>query len=980
MKLPITLSRFLMSAVALVAATSGAYAQNSTSGIPGKLMSEVVAPAQLPPGSYSEVAHWSSAQFGHQVGESKADPDAQAGVAWTARASLTAPTGAMLFGPYARVDPSEFVAFFRIKLEGEIGDENIATIDACVGKASTVLAQRDIYPTELIRGRYIEAPIAFTCPGGELECRVMWKSTTTLTVDGVTLFRRVGPLIGQAEPMAEMPMATGKPSGLKYLPPHPPFEGIFPRSNRPARVLTVCDVRGKAADVQFLVVSMQGLVNRTTPRIYCLVNAEDPFWLDWLKKSGKADRTESAADGFALVEKFRTAVKGMVITDPTLPATRNVATMVAGVMDGVVVSPRLASGLKLPVLADLRGRWKRNVDAYRWAYSTLWDKMNHYTAACLWPTDTGLRDYVIQHRIPVFWLPGRIDSARPYANAAEEMKLMESLLARMPANIPMMGYPYAGENIGMGEGPGVGLLAEFGKYLVGSPGLSNVSLHAGYPNPARHQHTEPSPAMKSDKVYYSFLISDGDNLPVIQVGNWPQLWRDPVRGTLPLAWTISPASAILLPDIIDYYYSTASKSDTLIAAVSGVGYTYPQQYGKRYTTPSAVYDGFLDQSARYMKAMDLTAINPSGVGPVEIARYAERIPTLKAIFPDYGKQVMSYPETTTVTAGNVPVFHAVTMWEPKGNREQQIEAVVAQVKAITPADKPAFLHVFICNWFFDLPALKEIQKRLGFNYEAVSPGSLAQLCRQDMEHRAVYLRMPTVVGGIEGRQMHITVPVRNVSSHAITFNVKASANGGNVVASPTVLKLEPAREIQISIDGYPSGSELKLRIEGEFGVHDFKSALVQTLRSEIVGPELPGTAKFDSSLEAVSMPKIIGTEVDEPGAATGKARIATKGDTQPGHIVYGPYRSYAAGKYIALFRVKRTGEGSGVACLLDATVGGAAQSLAKRTVDTAELPIGEWKAVPVAFTHPGGSLETRAIWPGNASLMIDRIDLYRLAN
>ena len=70
-------------------------------------------------------------------------------------------------------------------------------------------------------------------------------------------------------------------------------------------------------------------------------------------------------------------MRGAVIWDPEVPASVNVATTIAGVEDGIVLSPEWADKYldrwKLPVLADLRGRFtgaetgSRKNDAYRWA-------------------------------------------------------------------------------------------------------------------------------------------------------------------------------------------------------------------------------------------------------------------------------------------------------------------------------------------------------------------------------------------------------------------------------------------------------------------------------------------------------------------------------------------------------------------------------------------------------------------------------------
>ena len=89
---------------------------------------------------------------------------------------------------------------------------------------------------------------------------------------------------------------------------------------------------------------------------------------------------------------------------------------------------------------------------------------------------------------------------------------MEQLFARMPVNIPVMSYPWAAKDVGIGEGPGVTLFAEFGKYLVGSIDCSNLSVHSGIRVPQFRQKPMPRlPAEDRSKVYVSFVISDGDD-------------------------------------------------------------------------------------------------------------------------------------------------------------------------------------------------------------------------------------------------------------------------------------------------------------------------------------------------------------------------------------------------------------------------------------------------------------------------------------
>lgn len=966
--------KWFMAALVAVCVGSAAYGASS---VPAEIAAEVLDPARLPAGTYTVAATWPMARMNHQVGRAVADPTAGSGSAWMAELDRDK-VGPMAFGPYDLLPAGDYVAFYRIKLKGDIGESPVGMIDAASGFGEKILNSYDLVPQDLREGKWVQVPMLFQSDGKALECRVYFTGSASLMVDRITVCRRVGPPAAASIAMVPQPVSDDRIKGLTYTPPHPPFGAIFPKSGLPADRLVVCDVRGKAPDLQFLAACVQGLANRRQPSVYCLINAEDPFWLDWLKRSGRATSTEEVADAVALVDRYRSVVKGMIIADPALPASRNIATMMAGIQDAVVVSPRLAGRLNLPVLADLRGRWKRNAEAYGWAFTALWPKLNHYVAACLWPTDAGLRDYVIQHRIPVFWMPGRIDGAKPYADARAELKVVEQLLAKMPANVPCMGYPWNGVDIGMGEGPGVGLMAEYGKYLVGSPGLTNASIHSGYRAPRMRRPAAKPMQLEQGKVYYSFLISDGDNLPVITTSNWPQLWRETARGSLPLNWTISPASAVLLPDVVDYYYSTATASDTLMAAVSGVGYTYPQLYGKRYTRPDQVFAGFMDQTRRHMAAMDLRAINPSGVGAPEIAKMARQLPGVKAIFADYGRSISNYEEATLVTDRNVPVFHGVTGWEPAGNREQQITHMVDQIRNTTPVGKPAFLHVFVCNWFFDLAALQEVQRRLGPDYVPVGAEQLADLYRQGMRRKVVQLQSPGSVALVEGRPLRLDASVRNLTSTPITAQVLAVRSGSRLVVTPSRVRLAGAQEQAITITGPASAAPVTVQVTGPFGTRSMVSTPAFTRLGEIVGTVPPAGSRCVATFEAEGLPCMTGETLPMAGASGGKVRRAMGPANKPGHIVYGPYRSFPSGRYIALFRVQRTDAGTGAFCSLDAAQAGGVKVAAERRVEAKQVPVGQWRSLSLPFTHAGGSLETRAIWSGGAGMLIDRIELYSI--
>ncbi len=94
-------------------------------------------------------------------------------------------------------------------------------------------------------------------------------------------------------------------------------------------------------DHTHFVTSVQGIVNRTEPRLYVFLVGEpngrfDRFWLDDMRRpEGWLAKRELRAikDIPELVRTFQRDIKGLVVYDENVPATSNVASTVAGVED-----------------------------------------------------------------------------------------------------------------------------------------------------------------------------------------------------------------------------------------------------------------------------------------------------------------------------------------------------------------------------------------------------------------------------------------------------------------------------------------------------------------------------------------------------------------------------------------------------------------------------------------------------------------------
>ncbi|HSV74566.1 MAG TPA: GxGYxYP domain-containing protein [Chthonomonadales bacterium] len=946
--------------------------------LPEEVVRELPAGERPPGETFTLVRSWRAVELQRQTGQPVRDDGASEGRAVEGTVDRHR-QGALVYGPYVTLPAGNYVAFFRLRLVGEPGDEIACTIDACTGNAARMLAVREVDAAPLRHGRWVRVPLAFRYEEGQLECRVLWNGMSTIRVDSVDLYRvDSGAFRPYEPPRVPQPEPTGRPSGLVYRPSPKPYPAFIPKSGRPAPTLWVCDVRTAPPDRQLLATTLQGIVNRTRPEIWCHFQATDPFWLDHLRRRGWVRSTRPATIE-ELIRRYRHRLRGAIVYDPLLPASRNVATMLAGVESCVVVSPRLAARVGLPIRHDLRGRWSRNVDAYRWALDTLWPRMNQEMAACLWHASVGLRDYVVQHRLFVFWLPGPIDGARPSASPREDVAFVERLLARMPPNRPILGYPYAGPDIGMGELPGVGLLAEFGKYLVGSVDASNLSVHTGVPaQPFRQPPAPPAPRLDPGKVYLALTMSDGDNLPVMTAHNWPALWREGDRGRLPIGWTIAPASAELIPGVMDFYYRTATPADTFLAAVSGVGYTFPSRYGSRYGADrDRVFSGFLRQTREAMRRMDLRIVCPAGATNEHIARYAVAIPELRAVFPDYARSVPSYADANRITLRNVPVFHSITTWDPNATREQQIAYHVEQIRRFIPAERPAFGHFFVWNWGWDLAALRETAHRLGPQYVFVSPETLARLYRRHMAPRVALLAAPPVAYALPGVPLAIEATVGNVTDRPLDVRLRVASGVRNGVVRPDRVRLAPGATAAVEARGHHVGEALVLEASGPFGRRTARVALRPVAPYSLVGPlPVARSLRFLRRFEGPGLQR--NTGADEVGIKGRRERVARVGPHQAGHLAYGPYLSLPEGTYLACFILRRIDRGAGLVATVDTCLAGSPRSSSVRALSADDLPLGQERVVPLVFDHPGGPLETRVFWHGNASLALDSVAIFRV--
>lgn len=320
-----------------------------------------------------------------------------------------------------------------------------------------------------------------------------------------------------------------------------------------------------------------------------------------------------------------------------------------------------------------------------------------------------LRDYAVANRAMVFWLAGNTD---------EDRAIFERILSETKPGSPYLGwFP----NDVAGEFSGVELASRHGVYVLAADWFSNMSawsgtranFHAGPKQP-------PAAPALQNKIYVSFVFSEGDNLQYNE-HRLRKIWDDPQRGKVPITWGTSPLLADAAPAMLDYYMRTATLNDLLIAGPSGPGYFYPAAW------PDDGFSDFLHQAGKYMKrtGMDIPyVLNRLDNREVPLAgtkaeAYIRELDPPGVYFSwsnRFGVELVNgtLPQSTVRGTGSV----------------QEANAVLAQAAAGWDGKSPMFVSIGLYAWNMTPSDAVKIAESLGPQFEVVRGDHYFELIRE----------------------------------------------------------------------------------------------------------------------------------------------------------------------------------------------------------------------------------------------------------
>jgi len=425
-------------------------------------------------------------------------------------------------------------------------------------------------------------------------------------------------------------------------------ERIFPAFTYNGAILDAVESTSMKRDEQLALASLQGIVNRREVRLMILDMHTDEGSETWIKTLGYPyQRT----DFLSVFKKYVHEIGGAVLYDARIsPHYINLACTAASTQNAVPMTERLwgylmGEGVILPVVEDLTTfTMTAAEEIYTYAYNKYWQKNTHRLIVSQAPHEVyHLRDLVAAAGCAVVFCENRRE---------EERLVYEKFLADMePGKAIAIGW-YTEER------SGITTATAFGLSTVPGDLFSNFTVFASEKEVIIPE--EPPLPEVEDKMYVALFASDGDNIQYVQRYMrklWDATQND--RGKVSINWTISPSLADTAPDILQYYYDTATEKDCLVSGPSGLGYAMPvntlaeEIEAKNYVRDDENFAKYAALSNRYFERSGLRAVTVwDNMTENQRKLYAENAPYL------YGMTVQLFTddrESISSWEGKMPI-------------------------------------------------------------------------------------------------------------------------------------------------------------------------------------------------------------------------------------------------------------------------------------------------------------------------------------
>ncbi|HWQ47315.1 MAG TPA: hypothetical protein VN376_10625, partial [Longilinea sp.] len=442
-------------------------------------------------------------------------------------------------------------------------------------------------------------------------------------------------------------------------------------------------------------------------------------------------KTHSLANLDKAVQAYKHLLHGVVVWDPDLIDSVNIALMLAAQENLLVIGPTQIDWAKSQGLEDirhdLRGRFKDRVAAYAWALKELFPRCKPGQIASLEPAwkRSEFTDYIVQNKLFTYCLTSfekggvrnfgqtllmiliggpfglrnflfntHLDGlvkglARLLLSAGSAETRLGHTIQRKVKALPfptIFGWHSDRDD----EMAFMLQISMNGMRLAPTFMAGNYSFHSKLPvKVAFKQHyIDPARVNLEDKVYLTFTLSDGDQFTLMNTGELGN-WRRSERGKVAFNWEMQPLLAEIAPALLGYYYSSLKDTDLLVAGPSGAGYIIPPLANNlpAYMAESAHYCDLADVrvTTSYIADPPMRVVKDHGKAPGKFLGYL-------AGYFHLGRTPMYMADERPFVAYSWPKPDQIP-WES----DQVLEGIRALIE--NPAPTPRFIACHLFAYF-----------------------------------------------------------------------------------------------------------------------------------------------------------------------------------------------------------------------------------------------------------------------------------------
>jgi hypothetical protein len=493
-------------------------------------------------------------------------------------------------------------------------------------------------------------------------------------------------------------------------------ESLYVRGTNLASLVVIHDRHLPGAEMQVMAATLQGLVaKRSTEQIYIDAAGGAGLWREYLAtRYGVPQRVETNV--WSLLRHFLPLVSGYVLYDAQRPDSLNVATSLAGPLNGVVAEDAFEARVREIGLTN------RLFDASAWDEARAWRELRPRFHPRLVieqrePLAIFLRDYAVLANAFTFF------DARP--------ELRGTVFQSLAPDALCFGWG-SGE-----EGQFIAQASRLGVTTVPSDWARNLSTLSSVREGALRQHELPARPVETNVHYVTFVATDGDNVQW-NLGGMPAYFNHPARGRFSMGWTISPSLVDLAPAALRWFYEHASNGpahDGFIVGPSGHGYMNPSHY------PPAE----LDQHVRRLNALMargglniVQVIDHNAFGRLDLWDKFTAQPAVDAVFylefaPYHGAR-----GAIAFSNGKPVIAARHSLWGGMAGADDVSVAKKLNEALRNPYSASGYSVVPVHVWSKKLSDVAKVVEQLAAHVRVVAPDELVRLVRTNLGRRLYF--------------------------------------------------------------------------------------------------------------------------------------------------------------------------------------------------------------------------------------------------